>query len=131
MFQTFLLYAMPFTFTLMIACALGALASGVYLFLFRIRPTNQQFRHPYLDKLPWERYPISLRLAILLDYFLRITFPASTFWVAGNANRLLAHVNPAELGTKTKWPLIGLWGGCFAGIIAMILLWVFILLSAV
>lgn len=130
MFQTFLLYAMPFTFTLMMACALGALASGFYLLFFRVRPTNEMLRHPYLNQHPWERFPLSIRLAIMLDYFFRIAFPNSTFWIVGNANRLLSHVNPRQLPTNIKWPLIGLWGGCFAGIASMLLLWLFIALSA-
>jgi hypothetical protein len=130
MLQTFLLYAMPFAFTLMMACALGAVASGLYLFFLRVRPTNEALRHPYLDQHPWERYPLSIRLAIMLDYFFRIAFPKSTFWIVGNANRLLSHINPPDVPTNIKWPLIGLWGGCFAGITTMFFLWVFILLSA-
>src|SRR3546814_7178975 len=90
MFETFAFYALPFTFTLLVACALTCLACGIFLLLFRIRATNEAMRHPYLDKHPWERYPLSIRAAIFMDYFLRIAFPKSSFWIIGQANRLLA-----------------------------------------
>ena len=128
MLSTFLFYAIPFCFTLLVACALTSLVCGIYLFVFRIRPTNQEFKHPYLSQAPWERYPMSIRLAMLLDYFFRIAFPRSHFWIVGNANRLLGHVNPEALSTRIKWPLIGLWGGCFTGVITMLFLWLFIFL---
>lgn len=129
MFDTFVLYALPFSFTLLVACALTSLVSGLVLLLFRLRKTNEVLRHPYLKQHPWERYPLSIRATILLDYFLRLCFPKSKFWIAGQANLLLAHIQPAEVSTRIKWPLIGFWGGCFVGLIAMLLLWGLILLT--
>jgi hypothetical protein len=129
MFETFAFYALPFTFTLLVACLLTCVVCGVFLFLFRIRVTNQALRHPYLDKQSWERYPLSIRAAILLDYFLRISFPKSNFWIVGQANRLLSHVQPDELSTRLKWPLIGFWGGCLVGLVALLVLWTLILLT--
>lgn len=129
MLQTFAFYALPFTFTLLVACALTSLASGFMLLLFRLRKTNEIFRHPYLKQHSWERYPLSVRAAILLDYFLRVCFPNSKFWIIGQANNLLSHVQPADVPSRIKWPLIGFWGGCFVGIIAMVLLWSLILLT--
>ncbi|HEY9573744.1 MAG TPA: hypothetical protein VIR76_11565 [Pusillimonas sp.] len=129
MFETFAFYALPFTFTLLVACALTCLACGIFLLLFRIRATNEAMRHPYLDKHPWERYPLSIRAAIFMDYFLRIAFPKSSFWIIGQANRLLAHVQPDDVPSRIKWPLIGFWGGCFMGIAAMLVLWALILLT--
>jgi hypothetical protein len=129
MLETFALYALPFTFTLLAACALTALVSGLVLLLFRLRRTNEVMQHPYLKQYPWERLPISIRAAILLDYFLRLSFPNSKFWVAGTANRLLAHIQPDDVSSRIKWPLIGLWGGCFMGIVAMLALWTLILLT--
>ena len=129
MLQNFAFYAMPFTFTLLVACALTSLASGVVLLLFRLRKTNEVLRHPYLKQQTWERYPLPIRAAILLDYFLRLCFPKSNFWIVGQANRLLAHVQPADVPTRLKWPLIGLWAGCFVGIAAMLVLWTLILLT--
>jgi hypothetical protein len=131
MFLTFLSYAIPVSFTLLVACALSALASGAYLFFFRLRLTVQTFQHPYLKHRPWQAYPAAIRMAMLLDCFLRIAFPKSTFWIVGNANRLLAHVDPDELSTHIKWPLIGLWGGCLLGVPTMLALWIFIYLSTV
>lgn len=129
MFEIFVFYALPFSFTLLVACALTALASGLMLFLFRLRKTNEVLRHPYLKQHPWERYPLAIRAAILLDYFLRLCFPNSKFWIIGHANQLLAHVQPTEVPSRIKWPLIGLWGGCFVGIFAMLMLWTLILLT--
>ncbi|NYT63024.1 hypothetical protein H0A66_11935 [Alcaligenaceae bacterium] len=129
MFDIFVFYALPFAFTLLVACALTSLVSGLMLFLFRLRKTNEVLRHPYLKQHPWERYPLSIRTAILLDYFLRLCFPNSTFWIFGQANRLLPHVTPTEVPSRIKWPLIGLWSGCFVGIFAMLLLWGLILLT--
>lgn len=129
MLETFAFYALPFSFTLLVACAMTAIVSGFVLLLLRLRKTNEIFRHPYLKQHAWERYPLSIRATILLDYFLRISFPTRTFWIIGQANRLLAHVQPADVPSRIKWPLIGLWGGCFVGIIAMILLWSLILLT--
>ncbi|MFA5489485.1 MAG: hypothetical protein WC284_09730, partial [Candidimonas sp.] len=65
----------------------------------------------------------------MLDYFLRLSFPARRFWIIGHANRLLGHVDPAEVPVRLKWPLMGLWGGCFIGLAAMLLLWSLILLK--
>lgn len=129
MFDLFVLYALPISFTLLVACAMTSLVSGVVLFIFRVRATNLALRHPYLDRQSWERYPFSIKAAILMDYFLRLSFPKSKFWVAGQANRLLAHVQPADVPSKIKWPLLGFWGGCFVGIAAMLALWTLILLT--
>jgi len=129
MFHTFLLYALPLAFTLLVACALTSIVSGLVLLLFRLRVTNQTLRHPYLARRPWERYPLTIKATILLDYFLRLSFPGRKFWVIGEANRLLAHVHPGEVSSRIKWPLIGFWGGCFVGLAAMLALWVLILLT--
>ncbi|PLC51237.1 hypothetical protein CR159_03115 [Pollutimonas subterranea] len=129
MFQTFVLYALPFSFTLLVACALTSLVSALVLLLFRLRKTNEVLRHPYLKHQPWERYPLSIRAAILLDYFLRLAFPKSTFWIAGEANRLLPHIEPVDVPIGIKWPIIGLWAGCFIGTAAMLVMWALILLT--
>lgn len=129
MLQNLAFYALPFSFTLLVACALTALVSALVLLLFRIRKTNEILRHPYLAHQPWERYPLQIRAAILLDYFLRLTFPKSKFWIAGEANRLLPHVEPTDVPTGIKWPIVGLWAGCFIGTAAMLVLWAIILLT--
>jgi hypothetical protein len=129
MFQTFLLYALPFSFTLLVACALASAVSLVVLVLFRLRQTNQTLRHPYLDRQPWERYPLSIKATILLDYFLRLAFPKSKFWLARDANQLLVHIRPADVPTGIKWPIIGLWAGCFIGLFAMLVMWTIVLIT--
>ncbi|NYT38355.1 hypothetical protein ERD78_15620 [Allopusillimonas soli] len=129
MSSTIIQYTLALSFTVMVACALTALVSGLVLVFFRLRTTNLTLRHPYLDRYPWERYPFPIKAAMLMDYFFRLSLPKSRWWVVGNANRLLAHVNPAEVPSRIKWPLYGLWGGCFLGIAAMILLWIMILIT--
>lgn len=126
MFDTFTRFALPFAFSLFVACALAALVSGVYLVFFKLRQTNMMLQHPFLKHQAFERYPIPIRSAILLDYFFRLAFPKSQFWLIGNANRLLSHIEPKEIPTAIKWPLMGLWGGCFVGILAMVVVWILI-----
>jgi len=110
-------------FSLFVACAVVCLVSAAYLYLFKLRRANEIMQHPYLARAPYDRLPLSLKLAILLDYFLRISFPTSNFWLAGHANKVLAHVNPKHVPTDIKWPLIGLWGGCLLGLPVMLVLW--------
>ncbi len=126
MFDTFTYYALPFAFSLFIACGFASLISGIYLIVFKLRLTNQTLQHPYLKQQAFERYPIPIRSAILLDYFFRLAFPNSQFWLIGNANRLLRHIKPDDVPTAIKWPLMGLWGGVFIGIAAMVVVWVLI-----
>jgi len=114
---------LPFAFTLFVACALTTLASSLVLLLFQRRRLNHVMQHPYLQQRPWEALPLSVRATMLLDYFLRLAFPRKTTWMFGDANRLLAHVVPADVPGALKWPLYGLWGGCGVGIIAMLTLW--------
>ena len=122
-------YALPFCFTILVACALTCLISLAVIFLFRIRRINEVMQHPYLKKMPWERLPTSLKTTVLLDYFLRITFPKRKKGMAGQANQLLAHVEPMDLPTSLKWPISGLWGGCLLGLVVMPLLWLLIYLK--
>lgn len=129
MFTTFVFFALPFVFTLFVACALTVVVSGIVLWIFRARPTNQALQHPYLKQQSWERYPLSIRASIFMDYFFRLCFPNTTFWIVGQANRLLAHIQPSEVSTRIKWPLIGFWGGCFLGLVAMVTLWALLLLT--
>jgi len=120
--------ALRVSFSLLVACAVVCLVSALYLYLFKLRRANEIMQHPYLARAPYDRLPLSLKLAILLDYFLRISFPTSRVWLAGHANEVLAHVNPKHVPTDIKWPLIGLWGGCLLGLPTMLAMWVIVLL---
>jgi len=122
-------FLLPVAFTFFIACTLTTLVSSVALLLFKRRRLNQAMRHPYLQQRPWEALPWSVRATILLDYFLRLAFPRKTAWMFGDANRLLAHVAPAEVSSSLKWPVYGLWVGCGVGLIAMVTLWLLLLLA--
>lgn len=129
MLNNIVLYVFPLAFTVLVTCALTSLVSGLVLVLFKLRRTNAEFRHPYLKEQAWDHYPISIRASILLDYFFRLAFPNSKFWIVGHANRLLAHVKPADIPSTLKWPVIGLWGGCFFGILAMFVLWAMVFIK--
>ncbi len=122
-------YTLPFSFTILVACALTCLVSMLMIFLFRIRRINEAMQHPYLKKLPWERHTFGMRATILLDYFLRIMFPRRKKGMAGQANLLLAHIDPTDVPNSLKWPIIGMWGGCLLGLIVMPLLWIMIYLK--
>src|SRR5690606_16999611 len=116
MFDTILSAALPLAFTLLVACCLTSLICGLALLLFKLRKTNEALQHPYLQQRPFGRFPMGVRATILMDYFFRLNFPRSRFWIIGQANQLLAHVRPDEVPQDIKWPLLGLWGGCFVGL---------------
>jgi len=42
---------------------------------------------------------------------------------------LLKHVDPQDIPTNVKWPIVGLWGGCFIGMIAMLTLWALLIIG--
>lgn len=127
----YLALALRIAFSLFVACATVCLISAVYLHLFKLRRVNEVMKHPYLAHAPYDRLPMSLRMGMLLDYFLRIAFPNSRIWLAGHANDVLSHVDPKTVPTDVKWPLIGLWGGCLVGLPTMIIMWVLVLLVGV
>ena len=129
MFNSIYAYVVPFVFSVFVACFLASLISGLAIILFKLRKTNELFQHPYLKQQAFERYPLSIRLSMLMDYFFRISFPRSRFWLIGDANRLLEHVDPKSIPSGIKWPLIGLWGGCYVGLASMVILWSFLLLK--
>ncbi|MFT0850809.1 hypothetical protein VRY85_08505 [Achromobacter sp. F4_2707] len=122
-------YILSFSFTILVACIMAFLASGLFLYL-NIRRINQVMRHPYLNKYRWEQLPATMKLTITLDYFLRLTFPRAKWWVFGEANKLLAEVEPTEISMRLRWPVVGFWGGVFIGIVAMLVLWAMLLLAA-
>lgn len=126
MLSTLVHYALPFSATLLVACAFACLISGLYLFLFNVRKTNLALQHPYLQKYRWEQLSLSLKLGVLLDYFLRLNFPNSDKWIFAQANKLLPHVKADDVPLAIKWPLMGFWGGCLVGIISMLSVWALI-----
>jgi len=127
--NAYLSYALHFSFSAFVACTAVFLIAGAYLMLFKLRKANAVFKHPYLEKTPYQRYPLSIRMGILLDYFLRLAFPNSRTWLAGHANRLLAHVDPTKVPTDVRWPILGFWSACLAGLVAMIVLWSLLLMG--
>lgn len=128
MLETLIIYVLPFSFTILVACILTCLVSALFLYL-NIRRINQAMRHPYLQKYRWEQLPATVKLTITLDYFLRLSFPRGKRWVFGQANRLLAETEPTDISLRLRWPVVGFWGSCFLGIIAMLILWAMILLE--
>ena len=128
MLETVVTYLLPLSFTILVACVLTCLVSALFLYL-NMRRINLALRHPYLEKYSWEQLPANLKLTVTLDYFLRLTFPRGKWWVIGQANRMMADLDPTEVSMRLRWPIVGFWGGCFVGIAAMIVLWIMILLT--
>ncbi|ALM81761.1 hypothetical protein ASB57_01215 [Bordetella sp. N] len=121
-------YAMIVAFNVFVACFFIAVVSLGFIYLFKLNELNDTMRHPLLAKQPFKRLPRSLQAGILQDYFLRLFFPTLKFGLFGYANRVLAHVDPKKVPLRLKWPLMGLWAGCWIGLIAMISLWTLMLL---
>jgi len=130
MLETVVFYLLPFSFTILVACVLACLVSALFLYL-NIRRINLAMRHPYLKQYRWEQLPTTLKLSVTLDYFFRLTFPRSKWWAIGHSNQLLADLDPTDVPVRLRWPVVGFWGGCFIGIIAMLVLWSMILLSMI
>ncbi|MBZ1351908.1 hypothetical protein KZZ10_14790 [Alcaligenaceae bacterium LF4-65] len=122
--------ALTFSFSLFIACSFVFVISGVYLFLFKIKEANQLYKHPYLREKNFNQFTISIRLTIVLDYFLRTLFSRTNLWFAKNANQLLSHVDPKELPMSVRWPIVGLWGSCIIGLVSMVTLWATLILGS-
>lgn len=119
---------LSYVFALLLACLLATIFSALYLFMYGIKDINEALKHPYLTTLPWHRLSLSNKTGILLDYFFRLFFPSASKGLMGHANRQLAHVNPDTVPLRIKAPILGLWGGCFLGIIVMIVIWVLVLI---
>lgn len=119
-----------YIFSLLATCFITCTISGLYLFFVAQRQVNAELKHPYLKHKPFGQYPFSIRAAIFLDYFLRLMFPRTKFWIVGHANEQLAHVDPKRVPLAVKWPIVGFWGACWLGLIAMIALWTMLLLGA-
>jgi len=116
-------------FSLFIACAFAFFISAAYLLLFKMKKANRLFKHPYLEGRDYAKYPLNIRMEILLDYFVRLMFPTSVVWLAANSNRLLHHVNPKSIPMDVKWPIVGLWGSCLIGTPVMVTLWILLMSS--
>ena len=114
---------LTFSFSLFITCSFVFVISGAYLLLFKIKEANTLFKHPYLREKKFNQFTISIRLTIILDYFLRLLFSRTNLWFAKNANQLLSHVDPKEIPMSVRWPIVGLWGGCVIGLLSMVTLW--------
>jgi hypothetical protein len=128
--QQYFSHALVLTFTFFVTCSFVFFISGAYLWFFKIDEVNARFKHPYLKERRFEDLPISIRLTITLDYFLRILFYKSTASFTSNANRLLSHVDPVNLPMSVRWPIVGLWGSCAVGVVAMLGLWALLIIGS-
>ena len=128
--QQYFSHALVLTFTFFITCTFVFFISGAYLWFFKIYEVNARFKHPYLRERRFSDLPISIRLTITLDYFLRILFHKSKASFASNANRLLSHVDPVDLPMSVRWPIVGMWGSCAVGLIAMLGLWALLIIGS-
>jgi hypothetical protein len=128
--QQYFSHALVLTFTFFVTCSFVFFISGAYLWFFKIDEVNARFKHPYLKERRFEDLPISIRLTITLDYFLRILFYKSTASFTSNANRLLSHVDTGNLPMSVRWPIVGLWGSCAVGVVAMLGLWALLIIGS-
>ncbi|MFY9136171.1 hypothetical protein [Zwartia sp.] len=128
--QQYFSHALVLTFTFFITCSFVFFISGAYLWFYKINEVNHRFKHPYLRERRFADLPISIRLTITLDYFLRILFHKSNASFASNANRLLSHVDPVNLPMSVRWPIVGLWGSCAVGLVAMLGLWALLIMGS-
>lgn len=122
--------ALTFSFSLFITCSFVFVISAAYLFLFKIKEANKLYKHPYLREKSFSQFTISIRLTIILDYFLRTLFSRTKLWFAKNANQLLSHVDPKEIPMSVRWPIVGLWGSCIIGLVSMVTLWATLILGS-
>jgi hypothetical protein len=122
--------ALTFSFSFFITCSFVFVISAAYLFLFKIKEANKLYKHPYLREKSFSQFTISIRLTIILDYFLRTLFSRTNLWFAKNANQLLSHVDPKEIPMSVRWPIVGLWGSCIIGLVSMVTLWATLILGS-
>ena len=128
--QDYFSHALVLSFTFFITCSFVFFISGGYLFLYKINEVNARFKHPYLRDRKFSQLPMGIRLTITLDYFIRIVFTKSNSAMTANANRLLAHVDPTQLPLSVRWPIVGLWGSCAVGVVAMLGLWILLIMGS-
>lgn len=122
--MSFLPKALMMTFSLFTLCFITCLISGAVLFFLKAKRANDVMRYPLLKQHPFKAYPFSVQASIFLDYFFRLMFPGVSFWLIGHANRELSHVDPKTVPLDVKWPIVGFWGSCWLGLIAMSSLWI-------
>ena len=111
------------TFGIFVLCFAALVICGVLLFYFKHERVNAVMLHPYLQYKPFRQLPLTIRATIILDYYLRLAFPRRRFWVIGQANYLLSHVDPAQVPRNVKWLIYGFWSACWLGLIDMAALW--------
>jgi hypothetical protein len=121
------LYALSTAFNAFVACFLLTTISLVTIYFFKLNRINDVLKHPFLEHGPFKKFPRSIQTGILLDYFLRLMFPKATYGMFGEANRNLAHVDPTKVPMDVKWPIVGLWLGCWIGLVATITLWILLI----
>jgi hypothetical protein len=122
------IYALTAAFNIFVACFFVSAISLATIYFFKLDRINDTLRHPLLQHRPFRQYPRAIQAGILLDYFLRLLFPHARKGLFGQANRNLAHVDPAKVPFDIRWPIMGLWAGCWVGLIAMVTLWALLLL---
>ena len=89
-------------FSLFVLCFVTCSISGIVLFFFKAKQINARLKHPYLEHRAFNQYPLAIQAAIMLDYFFRLMFPGTRFWLVGNANRLLAHVDRSRCRCRSS-----------------------------
>jgi hypothetical protein len=111
------------TFGIFVLCFAVLAICGLLLFYIKHERVNAVMQHPYLQYKPFRKLPLTIRATIVLDYYLHLVFPKRRFWVIGQANYLLSHVDPTQVPKGVKWLICGFWSACWLGLIDMAALW--------
>ena len=123
MHSALLVFLFQLTFGIFVLCFAVCVIFGLLLFYIKTEQVNAAMRHPYLQYKPFRQLPLTIRATILLDYYLRLAFPKRRFWVIGQANYLLSHVDPTQVPKNIKLLIFGFWSACWLGLIDMAALW--------
>lgn len=125
--MTALTYAISLFFVVLASCLAICVISALILFVFRAKRINDAMVHPLLAYGPFGRLPWTARIEIVLDYFFRMMWPRSRFWLVGQANVTLSHVDPGSVPSWVRRPIIAFWGSCMLGLFAAIVMWALVL----
>ena len=118
-----LLPVFQLTFGIFVLCFAVCVICGLLLFYIKHEQVNAAMQHPYLQYKPFKQLPLTIRATIMLDYYLHLAFPKRRFWVIGQANYLLSHIDPAQVPKGVKRLIYCFWNACWLGLIDMVLLW--------
>lgn len=96
------------------------LLSMLFAFVLRWRELNEYYQHPLPKQRHFKSLPFSMQAGVYLDIFLRLMLPRKKTGMTGNANAMLAHIDPSQVPFGMRWPIVGFWGGMLLGLAAQL-----------